>query len=321
MESDSRLKTKPDFSVVCPLFNEEGNVEKLHEAIIKSLSKMKRSFEIIFVNDGSTDKTEEKCQQLSPLTLINFRKNFGQTAALDCGINRAQGAVILTIDGDFQNDPADFPKLVEKLEEGYDVVSGWRKQRQDSFSKKFLSKGADFLRKFLINDNIHDSGCTLKAYRRECFKDTYLFGEMHRFIPAVLKIQGFTVAEVEVAHYPRKSGETKYTWTRVVKGFLDMVSVWFWKKYANRPLHLFGGLGILFSGAGSVLILVLIILRIFYAVPLSDKIWPMVGVFMVLAGIQFLISGLLADIVAKSYYNGERKNYAVKDVIENNYKK
>ena len=320
MESDlvHKHKTKLELSVVCPLFNEEGNVIKLHEAIVKSLKKMGRSFEIIFVNDGSTDKTEERCRQLSPLTLINFRKNFGQTAALDCGISKAQGAIILTMDGDLQNDPEDFPKLIKKLKEGYDVVSGWRKNRQDPFSKKFLSRGADLLRKFLINDNIHDSGCSLKAYREECFRDTHLFGEMHRFIPAVLKIQGFTVAEIEVVHHPRKFGETKYTWTRVVKGFLDMISVWFWKKYANRPLHLFGGLGILFSGMGSLLVLIMLILRIFYAVPLSNRIWPMVGIFMVLAGIQFLISGLLADIAAKSYYDGERKNYTVKDVIENN---
>ncbi len=317
MKKDLSLKKELTFSVVCPLFNEEGNVERLHREILDSLQKMGEPFEIIFVNDGSTDKTGEKCRQLAPLTLINFRKNFGQTAALDCGIRKARGAIILTIDGDLQNDPADFPKLVAKLKEGYDLVSGWRKKRRDPFSKKFISRGADFLRKFLIDDGIHDSGCTLKAYREECFHDTHLFGEMHRFIPAVLKIQGFTVAEVDVNHRSRQSGETKYTWTRVIKGFLDMLSVWFWKKYANRPLHLFGGLGIFFSGVGSFLILALVILRIFYGVPLSDKIWPMVGIFMVLAGVQFFISGLLADIAVKNYYNGERKNYTVKNVIEN----
>jgi glycosyltransferase involved in cell wall biosynthesis len=317
MKDDPTSSKKPLLSVVCPIFNEEQNVEKLHREILDSLQSLGKPFEVIFVNDGSDDRTEQRCKRLFPLILINFRKNFGQTAALDCGIKKAQGDIILTIDGDLQNDPADFPRLIDKLGEGYDLVSGWRKKRQDPFLKKFISRGADFLRKFLINDNIHDSGCTLKAYRKECFQDTYLFGEMHRFIPAVLKIQGFKVAEIEVNHRARKFGRTKYTWTRVIKGFLDMISVWFWKKYASRPLHLFGGMGIFFFGLGSLLIFILIVLRIFYGIPLSDKIWPMVGIFMVLAGIQLFISGLLADIAVKNYYSGKRKNYVVKDVLEN----
>jgi glycosyltransferase involved in cell wall biosynthesis len=317
MKDDPTSSKKPLLSVVCPIFNEEQNVEKLHREILDSLQSLGKPFEVIFVNDGSDDRTEQRCKRLFPLILINFRKNFGQTAALDCGIKKAQGDIILTIDGDLQNDPADFPRLIDKLGEGYDLVSGWRKKRQDPFLKKFISRGADFLRKFLINDNIHDSGCTLKAYRKECFQDTYLFGEMHRFIPAVLKIQGFKVAEIEVNHRARKFGRTKYTWTRVIKGFLDMISVWFWKKYASRPLHLFGGMGIFFFGLGSLLIFILIVLRIFYGIPLSDKIWPMVGIFMVLAGIQLFISGLLADIAVKNYYSGKRKNYVVKNVLEN----
>ena len=307
---------KPKISVVCPLFNEEGNVRELHRQILESLTKIGRSFEIIFVNDGSGDATGSICEELTPLTLINFRKNFGQTAALDCGIKRARGEIIITLDGDLQNDPADFSRLISRLEKGCDVVSGWRKNRQDPFSKKILSRGADFLRKFLINDSIHDSGCTLKAYRRECFEDVDLYGEMHRFIPAILKIRGFTVAEIEVKHHPRTSGKTKYTWTRTIKGLLDLVSVWFWKKYANRPLHLFGGLGIVSLFAGTAIAAALIVARLFYGVSLSDKIWPLVAIFMTLAGMQFFISGLLADVAVKNYYSGTRKNYVIKNVIK-----
>lgn len=307
---------KPEISVVCPLFNEEGSVCELHKQILESLTKMGKPFEIIFVNDGSSDATASICEELAPLTLINFRKNFGQTAALDCGIKRARGEIIITLDGDLQNDPADFSRLISKLEKGYDVVSGWRKNRQDSFSKKILSRGADFLRKLLINDSIHDSGCTLKAYRRECFEDVDLYGEMHRFIPAILKIRGFSVTEIEVKHHPRTSGKTKYTWTRTIKGLLDLVSVWFWKKYANRPLHLFGGLGIVSLAVGMAIAAGLVVARLFYGVSLSDKIWPLVAIFMMLAGTQFFISGLLADVAVKNYYNGTRKNYVIKNVIE-----
>ena len=309
-------QAKPALSVVCPLFNEEGNVRKLHEQIAKSLRRIGRPFEIIFVNDGSTDRTREICETLSPVTLVSFRKNFGQTAALDCGIKKARGDIILTLDGDLQNDPADFPRLVAKLEEGYDVVSGWRKNRKDPFSKKLLSRGADFLRTFLINDNIHDSGCTLKAYRRESFEDVDLYGEMHRFIPAILKIKGFSVCEIVVTHHPRIMGKTKYNWTRTIKGLLDLISVWFWKKYATRPLHLFGGLGIFSFGGGIVIAVALIIMRLFYGTALSNKIWPLVAIFMMLAGMQFFISGLLADIAVKNYYNDKRKNYVVRDTVE-----
>jgi len=306
----------PQISVVCPLFNEEGNVLDLHRKILKSLEEIGRPYEIIFINDGSTDKTEERMSTLAPLTSISFRKNFGQTAALDCGIKSATGDIIITLDGDMQNDPKDFARLIKKLEEGYDVVSGWRKNRQDPWSKRFISRGADFLRKFLIDDGIHDSGCTLKAYKKESFDGVDLYGEMHRFIPAILKIRGFKVTEIEVLHHPRASGMTKYTWTRTIKGFLDMTSVWFWKKYANRPLHLFGGAGVLLSLAGFALFATLIMLRFFYGVSLSDKIWPMVAIFMVLAGMQFFISGLLADIAVKNYYNGSRRHYLVKTIVK-----
>ena len=193
-------------SVVVPVYNEEGNVALLHKRVSVVLDKLGYLWEIIFINDGSTDGTLVELKKLSPVKIINFRKNFGQTAALDAGIKAATGEVIVTMDGDNQNDPADIPNLLKKLDEGYDVVSGWRWQRKDSRSKKLISRGARFLRRFFINDGIHDSGCTLKAYRKECFDHFDLYGEIHRFIPGMLKWQGFKVTEIKVNHLPRTSG-------------------------------------------------------------------------------------------------------------------
>ena len=310
--------SKPFVSVIVPLYNEEGNVVELHQKTVSACEKLGKPFEIIFIDDGSADKTNEICRTLSPLKLVTFRKNFGQTAAFDAGIKNSSGEIIVTMDGDLQNDPMDIRLLLEKLDEGYDVVSGWRKKRKDSLMKKFFSRTANVLRKVLIDDGIHDSGCSLKAYRHECFEDVDLFGEMHRFIPALLKVQGFKISEIEVSHHPRKRGATKYNWKRGVKGFVDMISVWFWKKYANRPLHLFGAGGLIIFAFGILLGSALLVARIFYAVSMSDKIWPLVALFMILTGIQLFIFGLLADIAVKNYFKAQgRMNYKIKDIAEN----
>ena len=307
-----------EISVVVPLYNEEGNVRQLHAKILSACQELKKSFEIIFIDDGSCDKTVENCQKLTPLKLIKFRRNFGQTAAFDAGIKNATGNIIITMDGDLQNDPADIKLLLAEMEKGYDIVSGWRFNRKDNFSKKFFSRGANILRKILIHDKIHDSGCSLKAYKRECFKDVDLFGEMHRFIPALLELQGYKVGEVKVSHHPRVSGVTKYNWKRGMKGFVDMVSIWFWGKYSNRPLHLFGGSGIVLSLAGFGILTWMAIGKIFFAMSLSQKIWPLMGVFFIMIGIQLFIFGLLADILIKNYYkNQNRMNYSIKEIIEN----
>ena len=307
-----------EISVVVPLYNEEGNVRQLHAKILSACQELKKSFEIIFIDDGSRDKTAENCQKLTPLKLIEFRRNFGQTAAFDAGIKNATGNIIITMDGDLQNDPADIKLLLAEMEKGYDIVSGWRFNRKDNFSKKFFSRGANILRKILIHDKIHDSGCSLKAYKRECFKDVDLFGEMHRFIPALLELQGYKVGEVKVSHHPRVSGVTKYNWKRGMKGFVDMVSIWFWGKYSNRPLHLFGGSGIVLSLAGFGILTWMAIGKIFFAMSLSQKIWPLMGVFFIMIGIQLFIFGLLADILIKNYYkNQNRMNYSIKEIIEN----
>ena len=304
-------------SIVIPTFNEEGNVASLHKEIMQVMERLGSDYEIIFVNDGSSDNTLEELKKLSPVTIINFRKNFGQTAALDAGIKHASGEIIITMDADGQNDPADIPLLLEKMKEGYDVVSGWRWKRKDSFAKHFVSRTANFVGKFFISDGIHDSGCTLKAYKKECFDGVDLYGEMHRFIPGILRWQGFKIGEVKVNHRPRHSGKTKYNWQRTLKGFLDMLSVWFWRKYSARPLHLFGGMGLLLFLAGSALITYLFIMRVLGLMALGQSIWPLVGFFFILAGIQLVVSGLLGDVTLKNYYKIHRSRpYSIKEIIE-----
>ncbi|HPN96142.1 MAG TPA: glycosyltransferase [Candidatus Moranbacteria bacterium] len=311
------MNEKPHISVVVPLYNEEDNVQELHRRISQACQKLDKTFEIIFIDDGSKDGTVNNCKGLSPLKLIKFRRNFGQTAAFDAGIKEARGEIVITMDGDLQNDPDDIGLLLEEMEKGFDVVSGWRAKRRDSLSKKIFSRGANILRKILIHDKIHDSGCSLKAYRRECFHDVDLFGEMHRFMPAILEMEGFRVGEVKVSHHPRVHGKTKYNWKRGIKGFVDMVSIWFWRKYANRPLHLFGGGGIISFLAGTVILIWMAVEKIFFNASLSEKIWPLMGAFLVMVGIQLFIFGLLADILIKNYYkNQKRMNYSIKEILE-----
>jgi glycosyltransferase involved in cell wall biosynthesis len=312
------MEEKPYLSVVVPIYNEEENVKELHEKILSACQRLGRPFEIIFVDDGSTDNTFSECKSLNPLTLIKFRKNFGQTAGFDAGIKQAKGEVIVTMDGDLQNDPEDIKLLLEEMNKGYDVVSGWRFERKDSLMKKFFSRGANLLRKFLVQDNIHDSGCSLKAYKAECFKQVDLFGEMHRFMPAILQLQGYKVGEVKVSHHPRIHGKTKYNWRRALKGFVDMISVWFWRKYSSRPLHLFGGTGIVFFLIGCGIMVWMIVEKLFFGASLAQRIWPLIGVFMALVGIQLFVSGLLADIILKSYYNNRHEmNYSIESVRRN----
>jgi len=308
-------ESNPYLSVVVPLYNEEGSVVELYHKIHEAVQKIGRPFEIIFVDDGSSDGTLAAARGLSPLKLIAFRKNFGQTAAFDAGFKEAQGEIVITLDGDLQNDPADIPLLLEKMSEGYDVVSGWRFKRQDPWSKKIPSWIANLLRKMLIHDDIHDSGCSLKAYKRECFKDIDFFGEMHRFIPAILQLEGYRVGEVKVSHHPRIHGVTKYNWRRGIKGFVDMISIWFWRKYSHRPLHLFGATGVVLSFVGGAILLWMMIEKFYFGASISERMWPLVGIFFALVGVQLFVSGLLADIAVRSYYQGrQRMNYNIREV-------
>lgn len=302
------------YSVVIPVYNEAGNLTELHRRLLAVMAGLNGSFELIFVNDGSTDSSAKILAELKPATIVTFRKNFGQTAALDAGFKHAQGDLIITLDGDLQNPPEEIPKLIAYLEShNLDVVSGWRKDRRDSMMKRFVSRGAYGLRSFFINDGIHDSGCTLKVYRKACIQELDLFGEIHRFIPGLLKWQGFNVGEMVVAHASRTNGQSKYGSNRILKGFVDMIGLWFWRKYSSRPLHLFGGTGVLLTMLGGVMLIVLAVARLAWDYPLSTSIWPLMAILFILVGLQLFITGLIAEILIKNYYR-ERRPYSIANV-------
>jgi glycosyltransferase involved in cell wall biosynthesis len=305
-------------SVVVPVFNEELNVAALHEEILGVCRREGYTFEIIFVDDGSSDDTVDVLRTLSPVKVISLRRNFGQTAAMDAGIKAARYDLVVTMDGDRQNDPNDIPKLIDHLYANkLDVVSGWRKDRKDPFAKNFVSRGANLLRKFLINDGIHDSGCSLKVYRRDAFEGLTLYGEMHRFIPAILKIKGYRVGEAVVNHRARIAGETKYNYRRTLKGLIDMTSVWFWNKYAVRPLHLLGGIGLLFMLMGTVAG-IFAVNEVLRGKAVNDSGWALLTTFLFLSGLQLFVAGLLSDIAIKTYFGTTKDvSYSIANTFTN----
>lgn len=310
-------------SIVVPILNEEGNIRQLHQEIVKVCEENKYIYEIIFVDDGSTDRTPEICKELYPLVCVRMRKTFGQTAAMDAGIKASHYDYIVTMDGDLQNDPADIPNLIKFLEEhDLDIVSGWRKNRKDTLMKKFMSRGANFLRGIIVNDGIHDSGCSLKIYKKECFEHINLYGEMHRFIPALLKIKGFKVGEVVVNHRPRTSGKTKYNWKRTFKGFVDMISLWFWGKFAVRPLHILGTAGLISMMMGFVCGIWSIVLFLAGRKMSNNIMPPLLTIFFIVIGLLMFVFGLMSDMLSKTYYGmGVDTSYSIKETFENQEKK
>ena len=303
-------------SFVVPVYNEIENITRLHQEILAVAQNLGVDFEIIMVDDGSTDGTYKVLKSLSPITIIRMRTNFGQTSALDAGIKAAQYPYIITMDGDLQNDPADSPALIQYLEANeLDVVSGWRKNRKDPITKKFVSRVANLLRSILVEDGIHDSGCTLKIYKKECFEDVSLYGEMHRFIPALLKMRGFQIGELAVNHRPRAGGKTKYNITRTLKGLVDMIVIWYWNRYAMRPFHFLGTIGIViivfsfFSGLMS--------LKEFFAgQDMSETFWPMFTLLSFLIGVQFFILGFISDMLMKTYFGQTGQTpYSIRDIV------
>ena len=238
---------------------------------------------------------------------------------MDAGIKAAQYEYVVTMDGDRQNDPADIPEMIRYLKSNnLDVVSGWRKNRKDTFMKRFTSRGANFLRHLIVHDGIHDSGCSLKVYRKECFAGINLYGEQHRFIPAILKIKGFTIGEVVVHHRARTAGKTKYNWKRTIKGFVDMISVWFWNKFASRPLHLLGGVGMGFLGLGFICAIWSVVLFI-SGVEMKNNIFPpLLTIFFVIIGLLLFVFGLMSEILMKTYYGLHvDAPYSIKEISEN----
>ena len=315
------MKKSIDLSVVVPLFNEEGNIQELHREIRAALDSQPFSYEILFINDGSTDRTAELIRELigsdPHVVLVNFRRNFGQTAAMSAGFDYSRGEVIITLDGDLQNDPADIPKLLGKINEGYDVVAGWRQKRQDPFlNRRLPSMIANRIISWITGVKLHDYGCTLKAFKREVAEHIRLYGEMHRFIPAIASAVGISIAEVPVNHRSRQHGRSKYGISRTFRVILDLITVKFMLSYANRPLHVFGFIGMISFALGSLVSLVLIFQRQFYGVPLADRPLFQLAILMVFIGVQFITFGLISELQIRTYHESQNKPiYYVREVI------
>lgn len=309
------------YSVVIPAHNEEENIRPLYEAVKKVMDRVKSpsdhaaNWELIIVDDGSTDATgriiEELAQVDSRVKLIQFRKKFGQTAGWSAGFDHAAGEIVIVLDADLQNDPEDIPKLLNKLKEGYDVVSGWRVRRNDDQLLMLGSRIGNWLRRAVTGEKIHDHGCSLKVYRREVLQDLELYGEMHRYITALLAWKGFKVGEERVQHHPRQHGQTKYSIKKKLKGFLDLLVVKFWIQYSARPMHFFGAIGSAFIAVGFLLGGMLGLLWLLRVISLAGRSSPLLAVLLVLLGFQFLLTGVLADVVAHTYY-AEKKPYSIK---------
>jgi glycosyltransferase involved in cell wall biosynthesis len=309
-------------SIIIPAYNEEDNIDPVYRELKSVLSETGHPYEILFIDDGSTDQTFQKMKSIQikddSVRIIKFRKNFGQSAALQAGFDFATGTIIITMDSDLQNDPHDIPSLITKMEqEDFDVVCGWRYNRQDSAFKKLFSKMANSLRKFLTKETIHDSGCTLRSYKKECVEDLELYGELHRYIPAVLQWKGYRVGELKVNHRERTHGLSKYTWKRLTKGFLDLIVIAFWQKYSVRPMHIFGGFGFILAIVGFFISLYLIFERLFFNMGLTERPLFLVGFFLLVVGIQFIALGILADILLKIYHGqNEWKPYRVDEILK-----
>lgn len=310
-----------DISVVVPLYNEEDNVQLLYEEIKGVLDTMAEQAEIVFVDDGSRDTTLAKLEVIQAgddhVRVVSLRRNFGQTAAMTAGFDHARGGVIITMDGDLQNDPHDIPQLVGKLNEGYDVVTGWRHDRQDAFlSRRLPSQLANRLISWVTGVGLHDYGCTLKAFRREVIDNINLYGEMHRFIPAIASGMGISFTEVKVNHRARRFGTSKYGISRTIRVVLDLITVKFMLSYATRPLHVFGTVGVVSSLLGVTIGLILTVQRQLFGIGLANRPLLLLAVLLIFMGIQFITIGLLAELVVRTYHESQKKPiYYVRKVL------
>jgi glycosyltransferase involved in cell wall biosynthesis len=314
----------PEVSIIVPVFNEQDNVAELAEDLARIMKESGASHEVIFIDDGSTDKTVDRLQDVQkhcPETrVIQFRRNFGQTAAMAAGFEHARGRVIVPMDGDLQNDPADIPLLLNKLSEGYDVVSGWRRNRQDKvLTRKIPSWIANYLIGKITGVNLHDYGCTLKAYRKDVVEHIRLYGEMHRFIPALASWSGANVTELEVNHRPRVHGRTKYGLGRTIRVILDLITVKFLGTFSTKPLHIFGGIGLLVFLGAFLLGCVVIYQKISSNFSINRNPLFTLTAVLGLMSIQFLLMGLLAEMMARTYHESQNKpTYVIRQIFEPN---
>lgn len=318
MKTDESL----DFSLVIPVYNEAKNLPELYQEITHSCKRLGKSYEIIFVDDGSWDETLVVLKKLfeedPKIRIIRLRKNFGQTAALSAGFDHARGRIIITLDADLQNDPNDFALLLAKIEEGYDIVSGWRVQRKDRFfTRRVPSAMANWLISIITRVRLHDYGCTLKAFRREVIKHVKLYGELHRFIPAIASNIGVTIAEVKVNHRKRRYGKSKYSVWRFPKVILDILTVKFLLSYSTRPLQIFGIFGLICGFIGGILGLWLAYVRLIRLEGISGRPLLLLSILLIVIGIQFITLGLLAEIVVRAYHESvEKRIYVVREIIQ-----
>jgi glycosyltransferase involved in cell wall biosynthesis len=317
----AKKENATEVSVIIPLYNEEPNIPELHVRLVQSLDSLHRTWEAVLVNDGSTDKSAELLDKIagadSRFIIIHFRRNFGQTAAISAGIRYARGEIIIPMDGDLQNDPQDIGRLLDKISEGFDVVSGWRKKRNDPITKIIPSRFANAMISFVTGVKLHDYGCSLKAYRRDVLKDVFLYGEMHRFVPVYAAMRGARVTEVPVQHFARTRGQSKYGLERIGKVLLDLVVVKFFLSFMTKPIYLFGGLGIFFSTCSFLALAAAIAFKLipvdnpwgphwhkdFVATPL-----PLLAGFLISLGVVMILQGVMAEMIMRTYYESQQKD-------------
>jgi glycosyltransferase involved in cell wall biosynthesis len=319
-----------DISVVVPIFNEEESVELLVSRLHAALTAIGRSYEIVLVDDGSKDNSWKKMKELSTqysgLHLIQFRRNFGQTAAMSAGFNESHGEIIITMDADLQNDPTDIPKLLAEIDKGFDVVSGWRRDRKDTYiNRRLPSVIANYLISHITGVHLHDYGCTLKAYRREIVQNIQLYGELHRFIPALASWVGGQISEVVVTHHARQFGTTKYGIGRTFRVILDLVTVKFLMRYSTRPIHIFGKWGMAFGALGMLMILFMAganLSHLFFSTEFCSELikrpfWVITPFMLIFFGLQFVSIGLLAELQIRTYHEAQQKPiYVIRESIE-----
>ncbi|MFO8056442.1 MAG: glycosyltransferase family 2 protein [bacterium] len=316
------MEVKPEVSVVVPVKDEQETVEELVHKARRVLEEREKSFEIILVDDGSADKSFEKMKELAAgdgrVRAVRFLRNFGKSAALTAGFERASGRTIITIDADLQDDPEEIPVLLDELDKGYHLVSGWKKERQDPLGKRFSSRLANLVTSVLSGVRVHDMNCGFKAYRHEVIRNLRIYGDLHRFIPALAGAQGFTVSEVVVRHHPRRFGKSKYGLARMPRGFFDLLTVLFITQYARRPLHLFGGIGVTLGFLGFA---ALLYLTCIWFIPGHDPIGTrplfMGGIMLMILGAQLLSLGLVGELITHNSFRASDQ-YAVLEETDHN---